>query len=377
MARIWIDLTDGAAWLQRDGAVVAWRVGQPVPSDAGITAIAPAESAALHRIEVPARRGADVRQAVPFALEDRLAEPVESLQFAIGTRDGARLEVAVVARRALQTWIERLQAMSVAADQMVVDAHLLPRTDDAVHVARLGDRLLVATPDAAFALALADWPRWRALLPDVPVRAMAGDGTFADPGDREPPLVERPVFIRQATASGAAAPDLLQGDFAPRKRTADAQRIWRWAAILAGVAVVLGIADAAVGVLSEQARRDRLRAEQAQLFREVLPDARMTGDPAAQLAGELERSRRGGRAGGPFAMLIQAAPLIAQGSRYRLESLDYRLGVLELEIATGNVAGLDALRESLAAAGLSVEVTGVNPGDDGVRGRLRLRGAAS
>jgi general secretion pathway protein L len=377
MARIWIDLTDGAAWLQRDGAVVAWRVGQPVPPDTGITAIAPAESAALHRIELPARRGADVRQAVPFALEDRLAEPVESLQFAIGTRDGARLEVAVVARCALQTWIERLQAMSVAADQMVVDAHLLPRTPDAVHVARLGDRLLIATPDAAFAVALADWPRWRALLPSVPVHTMARDGTFADLEDGEPQPVERPVFIRQATAWGAAAPDLLQGDFAPRKRTADAQRIWRWAAILAGVAVVLSIADAGVGVLSEQARRDRLRAEQAQLFREALPDARMTGDPAAQLAGELERSRRGGRAGGAFAMLIQAAPLIAQGSRYRLESLDYRLGVLELEIATGNVAGLDALRESLAAAGLSVDVTGVNPGDDGVRGRLRLRGAAS
>lgn len=377
MGRVFIDIEDGAAWLQRDGALVPWRVGQPLPADTAITAIAPAGAVALHRIELPVRRGADLRQAVPFALEDRLAEPVESLHFAIGVRDGQQVEVAVVAQRDLRSWVERLAALGVAPDQLVADAHLLPRSPDAVHVARVGDRMLIATEQGAFAVAAAQWPRWRAMLPALPVRCLSADGAFGDGDGTDASVLDRATFIRHAGARLAQAPDLLQGDFAPRRRTAGSRRAWRWAAMLAAAAVVLGLADAASGVLAEQSRRDRLRAEQAELFRSTLPDARMTGDPAAQFAAELERSRRGGRAGGPFAMLMRAAPLITQGSRYRLEALDYRLGVLELEIATANVASLDALRESLAASGLAVDVTGVNPGDGGVRGRLRLRGASS
>lgn len=376
MGRIFIDVMSGAGWLQRVGDVASWRPGNPLPPDTGITVIAPAEGIALHRIELPVRRGAELRQAVPFALEDRLAEPVESLHFAIGARDGALVDVAVVARRVLGEWLDQLASKNIAADQLLADAHLLPRTDDALHVAHVGDRVLVASIDSAYATTALDWPRWRALLPELPIRSLGRDGAFhADAATVD--RLDLPTFLRHMAARVSTAPDLLQDAFAPRKRTAGQKRVWRWAAVLAGAAVVLALGDAAIGVVTEQARRDRLRAEQGELFRQALPDARMTGDPAAQMAAELDRSRRGSRAGGPFALLTQAAPLIVQGSRYRLEGIDYRLGVLELDVATGDVASLDALRESLASGGIGVEVTGVTPGNGGVRGRLRLRGATS
>jgi type II secretory pathway component PulL len=130
-------------------------------------------------------------------------------------------------------------------------------------------------------------------------------------------------------------------------------------------------------VLVEQQRREALRAQMTQVFSQALPAARMTADPAAQLAAEMGRLQRaGGAQGGPFAVLAAVAPRISQGSRYRLAALDWRLGTLELEIATADVAALDALRESLAAAGLAVELTGVTPAEAGVRGRLRVRAAA-
>lgn len=373
MARLWIDVDGGTAWLQRDDALVSWRGGDVLPSDSRVTVLVPAERVALHRVELPVRRTAELRQAVPFALEDRLAEPVESLHFAMGTRDGAAVEVAVVAAALMHDWRERAGSFDLSPDSMIADAHLLPRTVDAIHVAQLGERLLVAFGDSAHALPAADWTQWRTLLPALPVFALHRDGRFAALEAGPPPRVGTAELLRFAAAHPATAPELMQGAFAPAARQAGRRRTWRLAAVLAGLAIALALTEAAIGVLVQQQRRDDLRAAQAAVFRQALPDARMTADPAAQLAAEL-----GGGAipegGDAVALLLRVAPVLTQGSRYRLEAVDYRLQTLEIEVAARDVASLDGLREALATQGLHVEMTGVTPGDDGVRGRLRLQG---
>jgi general secretion pathway protein L len=375
MARLWIDVDGGAAWLQREDALASWRPGDVLPPDTRTSVLVRAESVALHRVELPARRAAELRQAVPFALEDRLAEPVESLHFAIGARDGVSVEVAVVAVATMQAWRGQAEAFGVAADSMVADAHLLPRTVDAIHVARIDDRMLLAFGDAAHALPADDWPQWRSFLPPLPVFALQRDGRFA-PLDAAPPPLSLHELLRFAAAHPSTAPELMQGAFAPAARRAGQRRAWRLAAVLAGVAIALSLAEAAVGVLVQQQRRDALRAEQAAVFRQALPDARMTADPAAQLAAELGRGTAA-FAGDAVALLLRVAPVLTQGSRYRLEAVDYRLQTLEIEVAASDVASLDGLREALASQGLRVEMTGVTPDDEGVRGRLRVQERAA
>lgn len=377
MGTLLIDVTDDAAWLLRDGVAVPWRTGQTPPPDTRVVALAPAEAVAWHRVDLPARRLAEQRQAAPYALEDRLAQPVEQLHFALGVRDGGQIEVGVVAKETLRQWLARLESLSLSADRLVADAHLLPRTANGIHMAHVGERVLAATDSAVMAMPAADWPAWRRLLPASSVHRLGSNGRFDEGEGATAQALDRTGFLRYAVSRLDTAPDLLQGEFAPRQRDAGQKRLWRWAAILAGLAVALSLVDAAVGVLVERHRRDALRTQMAEVFREAMPDARMTGDPGAQLAAELGRPHRGGRAGGMLALLSQVAPTLTQGSRYRLESLDYRLGTLELEVAADDVASLDALRETLAANGLPVEVTGIDSGEGGVRGRLRLRGATS
>lgn len=376
MVTLLIDVTDGAAWLLRDGVAVPWRTGQTPPSDTRVVALAPAEAVAWHRVDLPARRLAEQRQAVPYALEDRLAQPVEQLHFALGVRDGGQVEVVVVAKDTLRQWLVRLESLSLSADRLVVDAHLLPRTPNGIHAARVDDRVLAATDSVAMAMPAADWPAWRGLLPAMSVHRLDSNGRFDEDESATPQTLDRTGFLRYAASRLDTATDLLQGEFAPRQRDAGQKRLWRWVAILAGLAVTLSLLDAAVGVLVERHRRDALRAQMADVFREVMPGARMTADPGAQLAAELERGRRGGDAGGLLGSLARIAPILTQGSRYRLESLDYRFGALELDVVAADVASLDALRETLAANGLSVEVTGIDSREGGVRGRLRFGGVS-
>lgn len=373
-ALLLIDPANQAGWLLREGSGSPWQPGQPLPPQTGVVAIAPAEAATLHRVSIPARRRAELRQALPYTLEDDLAEPVEQLHFALGRHDGEQVEAAVISRTALTGWLHSLAAIGLAPGRLYVDAQLLPREADRVHLARIGERILLATGEGAWALPETGWALWRERLAGRPLLALEAGGRFVEADDPLPSLSGTDL-LRWASGrlSDPGAINLLQGDFAPARDQADRLRLGRWAAILAGLALVLALADAAAGVMVEQKRRDALRGQMAQVFRQVLPDARMTADPAAQLMAEFGSGRRSAGSGF-FELLGRAAPALAHNAGNRLMAVDFRLGVLEIDVAGSDVAGLDALRERLAAHGLAVELTGVDPGDEGVRGRMRLGG---
>ena len=374
--RLLIDLESGTGWLARGSAGSSWRRGDAVPAEAQVAVVVPAETVALHRPRMPTRRAAELRQAVPFALEERLAEPVEQLHFALGRRDGEEIDVAVVARRDMHGWLRRLDAAPLPqADALYADAQLLPRSTGSIHLVQLGQRLLVAVADAAHVIPLEQWPQWRALLPEQPLLALGNDGTFH--AAEAPVAVSMATFLRFAAGRHDSAPNLRQGAFAATRQARDQHRQWRWAAVLAALALLLLVADAVTGVLVERSRRAQLQTQMREVFEQALPGQRMTADPAAQLASELGRSGAAASAGNPLARLAEVAPLITQGSRYRVHAVDYRGDAIELEVLAADVGQLDALRETIAARGMAVAVTGVDPHDDGVRGRLRLGGNGS
>ena len=76
-------------------------------------------------------------------------------------------------------------------------------------------------------------------------------------------------------------------------------------------------------------------------------------------------------------LLARLAPLIAGSGRYTIESLDYRAGTLEMTISAADVASLDALRATLSAAQMQVDLTSALPGSNGYEGRLRIKDSAS
>src|SRR5690606_3835633 len=62
-------------------------------------------------------------QALPFAIEEQLAAPVEQQHVLLAKQPDA---VLVVARQAMDAWLQRLHAAGLRADRMLPDAWLLP-----------------------------------------------------------------------------------------------------------------------------------------------------------------------------------------------------------------------------------------------------------
>ena len=64
----------------------------------------PGSAVLLLHANIPSSNTQKILQAVPFALEDRLAQDVDNLHFAVGIRDARGYPVSVVTKTQMQQW---------------------------------------------------------------------------------------------------------------------------------------------------------------------------------------------------------------------------------------------------------------------------------
>src|SRR5687768_17997514 len=71
--------------------------------------------------------------------------------------------------------------------------------------------------------------------------------------------------------------------------------------------------------------------------------------------------RSGAQGSGALALLQKVAPIVTTGTQHRIEGIEFRNGVLELEVQAPAVVALDALREGVATVpGLDRKSTRLN-----------------
>lgn len=360
--------TGGSEWLAADGRA---RPGLPkAEADQCVTVLVPGEDVLLLDLPRIAGSAAQLQQALPFAIEEQLAAPVEQ-QHVAWVLSGERLRVAVVARERMEQWLAQLREAGVEPDVMIPDTLALPPGTRSQLLVE-GERCLLRLDDTR-GLALE-----RATLGALSAQCPQPVDAWLVGADRAPLSVHTVQTTEQALplfVGGARQPmlNLLQGRYAPRRRIGGAQRAWRWAAMLAMAVLSSLVLTAVVDQRKLAAKVAAQEAEMAALYLRAVPGASNADNPAQQLQAVL--SAQGLGEGDPaLSLLSLAAPAIAADSRISLDALDFRDGRLELVLQAADVAGLDALRQRLATAGLVVEIVASTPGSQGVQGRLRVGG---
>lgn len=396
-----------ASWVAVDqtGALLGAPDSGPLDAAAGVAtgrqviALLPALDVLRTSADVPMKTGGRLLQVLPFALEDHLAEDVDGLHFAAGTRDPqGRVPVAVVRRETMAAWTRRLTEAGLAPARAYCEsdavgampntATLVVQDDSAVLAAADGTvtavdstsldalldlwvtqqrdsdaadplNLVVYGKSAALAPLASAWERQRTRLESLDVRAMS-EGAL-------------PRLAAQIVTSPGI--DLLQGDFARRVGLASHWPAWRWSVALLASLLVL-----ALGVNLLDLRR--LGREEAALdaaidkaFHYVFPDAGPIADARTELSARLQRlGQQGG--GGPREFL-DVLRVVGQAVRtaggVRVEGLSYRPGTLELQLRAPNVEALDRIQQTVGqAGGLRAQIQSANSAGDQVIGRLQI-----
>lgn len=344
----------------------------------------PATQVRLATVKVPARQPAKVLQAVPYALEDQVAEDVESLHFAVGTRleDGSH-PVAILSRARLLQVLTLLRAQGASPDWVVPESLALapPAADGAWSALAEGDQVCVrsgrwsaftcAAGDLVEFLALADPERTHAL------RLHVAAGAEIDGTRLEWPVTLLPERSALCALATGFQPDhainLLQGAHAPRR---DLERLWRpWrlaAALLVtviGVAAVSHLADT-WALAAELERQDQANAAR---FQQLFPEQTRVVNLPAQLDQQMRAIGAGAGGSGPLGLFEPLAQALSANPGIKLTGLQYREGALFLSMTATDLQVLENLRNGFAQRqDAKLEVQSANAESGAVQIRARL-----
>ncbi len=359
---------------------------------ARVVVLVPGTDCLLTSTKVPTRKRQRAIQALPFALEDRMAGDVEALHFAVGSieSDGTA-HAADVAKERMDDWLRQLHDAGLRPHALHPESVTLPFED--------GNWSLLLGPDEGLLRTGINAGLGLDIDSVEEVLAMAVEGA-AEPPDRirlfdcrsgevgTSALVEDipfeteqcpdPLAVLARGVSETHPVNLLQGGYGHREEIGRRWRPWRNAAILA--AVILTIQGGLSIQHWWQLSRDdaRLQTEIEALYRDTFPDARRVVAPRQQMQQHLEALQRGGGYDPFTGLLATVSPVLNQTQGLQLQGLRYRQAQLEVDLTLANLQNLDALKEQLiATGGLQVDIASASARNDRVESRLTIQGAGA
>ncbi|MDH4558536.1 type II secretion system protein GspL [Pseudomonas sp. BN417] len=332
--------------------------------------ILPVEAVTCCAVRLPTQKGRWLRQALPFAVEELLAEDVEHFHLGLGgaLADG-RHRVFAVRRTWLAGWLELAGKLGPAPSAIQVDADLLP--EQGTQLLWLERRwLLGGEGSTRLGFEEQDWSYLREACPaprsgHAPAERQTLEGLddWREAGDPHGWL---------AAQKGS---DLAQGEFTLKE---ERQRWSRWKPLLGlvGLWLVLQWGFNLVQAWQLQRQGDTYAAANEALYHELFPQDSKLVNLRAQFDQHLAEGSTSGQ-GRLLALLGQAAQaLIAEGAQVRVQQLDFSeiRGDLALQVQAPGFDALERLRERLIGSGLSVQMGSASRDESGVSARLVIGG---
>lgn len=340
--------------------------------------------------DVPGRRASQLRQALPFVVEEFTAAEIENLHIAHGAiRAGNPVRCSVIAKPLLDGWLASLAAAGITPNSLVAESELMPDEPGLVSLLFDGDAVLMRSAREAatlergnllMALGAMDGERVRLLNgPLSELERSQFDGeveevSAAALGGQEQGALE---YLAERWPQRGAVINLLQGDYRSEPSVRPGHSKWRGLATLAGIwlLTVLG-AMAAEGWWSSR-QADALESSALALYQDIYPQDRSV---TVQSLRRRLNARLGENAGGgaPEASLVHLLGHLASVVKPSMSvaSIDYNQGrgEFQAELIVRRYADADQVLEAIAQRGLEAEISSAEQVEGGVSARFRLSG---
>jgi general secretion pathway protein L len=285
------------------------------------TILVPSESVLLLTVDLPLASRAKRLEALPFAIEDRIADPIDSVHVALGAEVAPkRYLVGVVRHERMMAWVDRAEA---------------------------------AAPGHA----------WHA-AGQPPALA------YGDPLPAEMQLA-RETLEAGPLADRLAAPvlDLRQGRYARRARAMP--RGLRRLAWIVGVGALAHASIAAADTLMLNVIADRREADTRALVTQVAPGTALSDDVAGDVADLLPSPQPARRDSAFLPLVVQVSTALApMAGAVAVQSIRFEGRTLVMDIAPGEPGLRARIGDALRAAGVRATVR------DGANGVVRVQAGA-
>lgn len=343
------------------------------------------------QVSIPSSNRQRMLQAVPFALEDNLADDIEDMHFAIGRKlDNGNVAVIAIRIELIDTILARFRQANIHLHSISSDAVTLPGGANRWSLLLDGERVLIHTHggkvyscDRDNLLIVLDALLEQADEKPQRIRFIHQDTDTAAIELKSRLPLEADVSVYQAHPIGifaehvedARALNLLQGAYAPKSETAVLLKPWRAVAIL--LVCLLGVKLISTHMETREIadRNLQIKREIEQEFKKIIPNARKFSGMQSRVKQRLRELRGGGKDDAQNAfleLLATAAPVLSAQSDITVKALAFRDNTIDLDVTSKSLKTLEDARQKLES-GKGIKTTmSTSVEKNVVNGRLRL-----
>lgn len=405
---VWHAFGDSAL-LRSDTSALAELAAATRDVDAHETLVlVPGELVLLASVRIPSRQMRQIKQALPYMVEELIADNIEDVHLALPDfkpEEGAAMPVAVVRHHLLIDWLDQLYQNGIKPDWLCPDSLAVPWRMHSRSFFVSGERVMFRSErfsaqvffkaQAAAYLQLLHRQFAADELGAVPRYSVASGAEcaadaralqqavaaefgvdvevaeYAEGGAEV--LATEAVRQRDSLKGTGALINLLQGGYAVQRQDGGAQWLRTVKFAAAALALYVGVTAASGVWYSRQARA--LEEQTFSFYRELFPQERRVVSPKKQMLAHL-----GGGAvkASPLPLLTKTALGLRSGisnNGAMLDELRYsqQQNDLQLQLRTPTLESLDKIKQQLSGVGLQVDIKSAAQRGQETLGRLHLR----
>ncbi len=341
---------------------------------------------------VPGRRASQLRQALPYVVEEFTAAEIEDLHIAHGTiKAGTPVACCLVAKSLLDDWLASLAEAGLRPHSLVAESELLPQEPGCVSVLFDGDAVLMRSvresatlerPNLLMALAAIDEERIRPLngtLSELERSQFEGEVEKASGAPLDGEGQDALAYLAGRWPQRGSVINLLQGDYRvePSVRPGRAKR--RGVAALAAIWLLAVLGTTVVEGWWSSGKADDLEASALSLYGDIYPEDQSV--TAQSLRRRLNARLDGDAGSGGGAGVVSLIDLLGHMASVikpsmTVASIDYneRRGEFQAELIVRRYADADQVLEAIAGRGLQAEISSAEQVEGGVSARFRVSG---
>lgn len=318
--------------------------------------VLPAEVASIHLMNLPKLGRRKEREAIAFALEDMVAEPIDSLHIAFDRdKENAVYRVVVLNKLRLLGWLDALDAQEITYDAITLDWCALSQnqiiatdTDLLVNLKTPKDMLGAAlTPQLAEAY-------FNKVVRDTPVDALCFEDSLECLCDERFSCEKGSykLWVAKHLLKHVFV-DLCQGELQKTTKSTGSSFSSKLLIMLLGVWFVSIIGVNSYLVHDIRGRKAKVDAEIASVYRVFFPEAKQVISPRFRIEQLLKTQSTPDKAA--FWTILNKLSRAFSAHPLEVEAIQYRDDKITVHVSTKNFSTLDAFEKKLKRDGLKVK----------------------
>jgi len=365
-----------------------------------VTVFVPAEDVLLMTTNVPSRNRNDIVNAIPYALEDRLAEDIEGLHFAVGERSANEdIPVAVVADDKMSGWLQSLR--DVGIEPAILTTELFGLATQTQHWSILLEDKKVLLRDGAQSGFAMDAENIVQHLPKVWLERDDRHPTSVDvvdvrSGAHAQPSVDEPLSLEslltgvdidyQSNTESAlqmmaknfdasAAINLIQGQHSRQEQLGRILRPWLATAVLFVLLLIVGGGKTLAEYFYLSEKSEVLTMNIESIYRQTFPEAKRVVNARIQMQQKLDALKdAGGASSSGFLSLLSNVGMTLKTHPADITRLVYRNKNFDVAMTMSNMQLLEKMESSLEQDGtLGVEIRSATQKNGKVEAQIKIK----